>query len=190
MIVDQNKPIVMSNGQYHIVLGRTFVQRLPEPYSNCKTEFTYAPEIGSFPYFQRECFRRCLMRAQQTACGLAANFTTFEHLIHVNEKLFDQTNNLLLRQCNNQTALSNIQAEFAANGIIFILSLLYWSLLNSFKIIKIKVKMQCVKVNVLLNAIQSCTQFSLDTAPWATMASSCWSTLRTFSTRSFNKCLQ
>lgn len=117
----------MSNGQYHIVLSRTFVQRLPKPYSDCKAEFTYDSETtGSFPYFQSECYRQCFIRAQQTACGHAANFTVFEHLIHVNEQLFDQEHNQLLGQCGNKTALTEIQAEFFRIGTEFILlSLIY-----------------------------------------------------------------
>lgn len=120
LVVDNNKPIVMSNGQYQIVLSRTFVQRLPKPYSDCKAEFTYDLETTvSFPYFQTECYRQCFIRALQTACGHAANFTDFEHLIHVNEQLFNQKHFQLLGQCDNKTALEEVQAEFLRNGIEF-----------------------------------------------------------------------
>jgi len=123
--IKYNKGIVIpSIGETSLVLDREIEERLPEPYSNCKLEYTF--ELGendsrketSFTYYETECYSLCKIRKIFEVCERLEDYENNFKFYFTNHDLFEKIQDELVQTCTalDSKLIASVEKQFSTLG--------------------------------------------------------------------------
>jgi len=123
--IKYNKGIVIpSIGETSLVLDREIEERLQEPYSNCKSDYTF--ELGeneslrqaTFTYYETECYSLCKIRKIFEACERLEDYESNFKLYFTDHDLFENNYDELVRTCMglDSELIASVEKQFSTLG--------------------------------------------------------------------------
>ena len=123
--IKYNRGIVIpSVGETSLVLDREIEERLPEPYSNCKLDYTF--ELGendilkqtTFTYFETECYSLCKIRKIFDICGHLTEYESNFKYYFTNHELFESIQDELIQTCTalDSRLIASVEEQFSKLG--------------------------------------------------------------------------